>query len=409
MILVIFGSLSLLAVNLITAKVLTADDFGKFALLFAFLSALITFGVFGLNQSLMRLLITKKDYVIISPKVFNIFLALMFSVSLVCAGLIRVLYGVLIRFQDAILFSMAFFILLGVFLSTLLRADMRFVRSQIVLQSWKIMVLIVIMIFASNKGMISLSNITIFMAVCAAVSCVFFIKGGVKIQYYDAVHIDFKKLLIEGALFTGITGSLALLNTMDRFVLPKYLDYAVLGNYSVFYTLLVAPFIMLQTGVGYILMPIYRHKYMKGDLSGAVGEIKKLIPMVLGMCVVLAVMIYYFSEYMAGAFYHGKYSVTFTAKMLLLLVGVVRLYYSFTSSIIGGVADAKELISANTIGFISVGIIFIFLLFPGVTVERVCLAMCFGWIIRCVGYTFIALDCVRKGELEEENLEERGL
>jgi len=211
-----------------------------------------------------------------------------------------------------------------------------------------------------------------------------------------------RKILSEGLCFTGLLATVAFLNTAGRFAIPKLLNYQTLASYSIFWTVICGPFIILQAMMGFVLLPKIREHYIAGQLFQKMQETKKTFPAALILITLFGIFMYFFSSWVIGIAYPHKYFIPDSVKVLLVFLGLLRFCYAFVSALVGAVASVRELLIANILAIISVIIFFLlaFLLYRNMGLFGIVLSLCCAWIFRSTGWAVMGVVSLKRHHSE---------
>lgn len=391
------GSVSAILVNLIFAKVLSPKDFGQFSLFLAVISFLTSFGLLGMDQSLVRAIITKGRHASLPLKLIRTFsLWILFS-SLLAAFIMCRMYNLSGLNLISALYVICFSITAMVFFSSLLRSHFRFLRAQFIIQGWKLFLFIFAILFYFKIVPLGFNAALLALSISCFMPLLFFIKSGLKIDVKDQTNLNIKKILSEGLMFTGMVATVGFLNVADRFTIPKLLSYEILANYFVFWTVICGPFILLQTTIAFVLLPKARQYHMDGNILQKIREVKKYVLPAVAFLIFLCIFMYFFSSWIIGKMYAGKYAMSASVKILLIFLGASRLYYAFASALVGAVVPFKGLLVSNFVAILSVTVFIstIAILGEGSGLFGIVFSLCCAWLVRNIGWTVIFARSVK--------------
>jgi O-antigen/teichoic acid export membrane protein len=262
-------------------------------------------------------------------------------------------------------------------------------RSQLVLQAWKMILVFGLFYFWLYKKSIGLSDLMILILLGAGISLGLVFGSRVKVSWQGVLPINYHVLLKEGAYFLGITGSLTLLAVIDKVLLAKAISLEEIGNYNLYYTLLCSPFVFLQNVIGYSLMPRLRRAYVEGRTVTTGVSMREKIRTALGMAV-LVVLVWLNCEIVIRYFFAGGYHLDQLSKLLLISIGIVRLFYAFSSADLGSTAQQKELILANLAGIMILSPAIFLLFYPQhISMHTVLWSVLLMWGLRSAAWSYL--------------------
>ncbi|NQT33527.1 MAG: oligosaccharide flippase family protein [Candidatus Omnitrophica bacterium] len=391
------GSISLMLANLIFARVLPAHDFGQLSLFFTIISFVTTFGLLGMDQSLIRAIISKEHRSDVPLGLIGFFGIWIVSTAVIITAVTSFFYRFAGTGLILTLFAICFSIATTVFLSSILRARFRFFRSQVMLQGWKILIFSCSLMFYFKILTLDLKSVVLVLLICCLAPLSSFIRSGIKPERGIPYAPILKRVLSEGFMFAGLVITVGFMNTLDRLAIPKIMGYDMLADYTVFWTIICGPFILLQTGIGFVLLPWFRKKHIDENISEFTMKMKRYIPIALFFVLLMCVFLYFFSSWFVATVYPNKYYISQPVKVFLVLLGVLRLYYAFISAMLGAVASFKDLVIANAAAVLSVLVFFIVLFVFGgnVGLFGIVFALCSAWLARNISYTAVVSRSIK--------------
>lgn len=145
------------------------------------------------------------------------------------------------------------------------------------------------------------------------------------------------------ALF-GYVLSFNLMTQLDRLLIPKLLDINALATFGVLSPLVLAPFKMLQSGVGYTLIPRMR---VASDLAERRGI---LIHEAITLSLIVAgasIVVYFVAPWVADVFLEGKYTLPPILILSAIVAGIARVVSMYASAIVTAVGSTEHLAMIN--------------------------------------------------------------
>ncbi len=292
-----------------------------------------------------------------------------------------------------------FLLALIILLSSIFRASLRFLKGQICLQFWKILFFIVIGIASILQPsiIINLSFINLL-----RIFIIFFLLGFIpfflfKIQKYlefnnpnraNSEEFPIQKVFKEGLFFWGIIWSIQILNVLDRWLIPKILNYEILANYSIHWWLIGAIVVPIQAGIGYTLMP----QLIKSNLERTKILIKNYIFFIFFLIILIWPFAIILVRPIMNFLFNTKYFLDINLLFLLFLLGMIKLFYIIPSSVIGGKGKTKDLNLLNKIGWLGLFLSILTSIMLGlhIGIIGIVLGIILGWLIRLIGGILIS-------------------
>lgn len=180
---------------------------------------------------------------------------------------------------------------------------------------------------------------------------------------------------------------------MERLVAPSVLGLADVATYGVAATLIGSPFRMLQTGVGYTMVPRLR-------LAGDAAERRRLVVaegrVAAAAMLAAAIAVWFLGPLIARWLLAGKYELAPALVVATLLAGFLRVVSAFVTSIVTALGRTRRLGLLGVIAWISVAIGA-----AGAVVGArwglpgLVFGVAAGWVFRCVVVAGLALPYLR--------------
>ena len=130
-----------------------------------------------------------------------------------------------------------------------------------------------------------------------------------------------------GLLFFGLSVSVSVMTAMDKLIIAKLLPYSELAVYATIFAVMKA-FDFMFYSVSYVLMP--RVNTMRRL------PLKKLNLSIAAVAVLVAAFYFLFGKWIVHALFAGGYDGGVYLILPFTLSGVIKLFYSVPSSVIGG-------------------------------------------------------------------------
>ena len=375
-IILLVATLSFFLSNLLIKVNLDSVEYGKVALLFSYFSLLTSFGLFGSEQLIIRNSIIKEN-----DKIWiNFSTCLIVLICFVCQLIFPLIFHKIYGFDN---------LLLGVILSCcitfntlaycIFRLLSSFNISQFCVGSWKILsfFIIVILLFFSIK--VSYKIIEIIL-VCGLL--IFFIIFSVLVSNkveFEKPKITFSLLRNELHLlfyFFLSLFSLSFLALGDRFLIAKlHSDYYFVGEYLFLGTLIVFPYNLFQNYFGFIYMVEFKNSNdFRSMIKIKLSEINK-VSFFLTTAVIILLITMIELGYLNKLFVFNNMFIL----VFMFITGIIKLYYSVYSSIMGIYGSINVLKKSNLITIFSIILaVLLILAFPNKNFIVFCFASLWG-------------------------------
>lgn len=157
----------------------------------------------------------------------------------------------------------------------------------------------------------------------------------------------------EAIAIAGLNTGGLLLIQLERLLLPHLLPLEALATYGVLAAIVGSLFRVLQTGVGYSLLPRLR-------AAPGVPERRRLLRKEARLVVVMAVLgsavIWLATPQIERWFLGGKYHLSGALVLAAVVTGVAKILNGFAESAVAALADARELSTVSLLGWGAVAI-----------------------------------------------------
>jgi len=367
LLIIVIGSLCSFAITLIWRNQLE-DTFNLYTLIITFISICVSFGFLGMDQVLVRISKFEDNKIFIGRNVFY---------RLIACGL---LFSVVISFIFSYLYDLSFlhlfvisnslnFILLGF---NVLRLNYKFVEAQIVNNSHKFLLFIVLIYFINKEfgfhdilGLFTVSILTI------GLISLFSIRKLLALS--DKADNRFKSLWIAFLLNIGL---LTFIGYGDRILIERLYGEDMMGKYFYYLTIFLFPLNLLQNYIGFKEVVRFKEGFTKNQLHKKLFQV-----LLLGLLVVVMILSVVFID--NNRFLHVDIRKDALFILFLSILGVSKLIYGLFSAIIGAKGSSKELFIINILSFIIIAIVFLLILsIPGLSINYIIIFLVFTFLSR---------------------------
>jgi len=336
------GGVASMLANILYAKQLLAEDFGRLVIMQA-----IAFVAMGLLPMGFESLIARRE---VHAPLFVIRRVIAAGTAMALAILILGSWLIVGNTDIAIFIFFA-----GVsgasirLFAAIEQSKMNFVRTQIVTQSPPF----IFLAFACCHLMLGLRSWHEAGVAYALSFALGALIGYIIVRRHEVSTIpdqNYREMTIRALALIGILASILLLNQLPLFVAAGVLSLKEVGALGLAITLVVSPFRLLSHGVGYTLVPrmagcenrASRRKMLVHEFLFAIG-------MGLPGAVALLVLVPPFVAFV----FNDQYEISHGLVVSLIVLGLIRLITAVILAAINAVADAKVLHLSNLIGWAS--------------------------------------------------------
>lgn len=162
-----------------------------------------------------------------------------------------------------------------------------------------------------------------------------------------------KTILHEGLATVGVQLAVAALFQLDRLLIPHALSIRELATYSVVSSIAASPFRMLQTGFQFALLPRLR-------ACDSVAAIRRLLRHEIVIASVVSVLaaagVLIATPWLLDVLMKGRYTYAATLLPALVIVGFVRVWGGITGAMVAALGTAKQLATLNVCGWIALAV-----------------------------------------------------
>jgi hypothetical protein len=150
----------------------------------------------------------------------------------------------------------------------------------------------------------------------------------------------------ESLAVVGTIGAGMLLVTTERLVIPRALSLSDLATFSVLATLAGSPFQMLNQGVGFTLLPGLRGA---PDRTSRRRVLRHELLTVAGACALSGVMVWWLTPIVLRHFLVGRYVLPAHLILAAIAVGALRPLGAVAIAVVNAVGSARELVALGGI------------------------------------------------------------
>ncbi len=373
------GAVSMYASNIYLKEFLTETDFGLFSLLITYFAILNSFGLLGLEQTFMRFSkIDDRSEIIISVTLRNKIIGALIILFIVSFFISE--FHFFNSFYYGLICTLS--ITLSMLAYNVLRIKKLYHSSQLLLNSWRLLLGVLVAVILIFKTQIDyefllhvLSNGLLVILVLSS----FILIRKIKIEndHSNKSYFD-KKEFFATIYFMMILSSGSFIAIADRLFVDHYFSKVDFGNYVYYSVLILYPFNFLQNYLGFKFLVAFKHN--KKIKSLAQKFTKNLIWISIGFAILIYLLNLLVNKIFDNDFFNYQ-----LLTLILIATGIVKLFYSVYSSIIGSHAQIKTLKSINIlfllITLISVSILF---LIPIRQMELIAFIFLILWLLRLI-------------------------
>lgn len=365
------GAGGLFLSTVIMRQVLSPEVFGVFGLTLTFVAFLVSFGLLGSDQAMMRTVRITPETLLVSKSSARalVYAALLAIPLLVVLGY----FGVSTEFPWLVLLALVVACQGQLILFNLLRLRSHFISAQLVNNSWRVLLLMataVIWFLGERPGietMLAILLISLFLPLIVSA----FLVNKKSITFVDDEHPQF---LWNFMVSLGIT---ALLGTLDRFLIQRSLGLVAFGDYFYAYTLIVSPFLVLAGYIGFREFVVFKQHFEWPAFRRAVLRLGVVGLVVASLWAVVLVVFH-------TTFLPEEVGLQEDVSILafLIFLAAVRLPQALLSAAVGALASRDALRLTNLVQAASICAVVLGVEFLDMGIHQILVAVCLVWIIK---------------------------
>ncbi len=366
------ASVSFFLLNILLKDILSPQDYGLYSILITYCSLISSFGLFGLDQVLLRTSVIEGKEIAVDFRLISMVLFVSLFMSLISSSVVSKYYDFGISYLNLILLS-SFLILIKLSYQ-ILRLLSKFTYSQLALNIWKLGLPLLLFLSLSMGFDITLSSITKYLFYCCLLSL------GSYFLFYS--KINFKKLkytqkdlikFASGFFLTLFT--LSVLNFSDRFIIERKFGLEEIGNYFFYVNLFLYPFTFFSTYIGFRELVSFKKAFSMDVFNKKLVLATKLAILFGVIYLLLILSLDYLHIF---DFNLDDYKLVI---FLLMLWGIIKVVASLLSSAIGALTSQQDL---NRINLLSIILIFSLglVIYYCHTIISIIISFLIVWVIR---------------------------
>lgn len=377
------GALCLFGVNFVSKKNFSDQEFGLISLMLVNYVILISFGLLGIENTFIRNLKYRNG--ILSTPLNTFFLTGAFAGFTALTSTFY--FGRQILLISSPLYLV--FVLLinsSIVLYQVLRGIKRYNTSMCILAVPKIILFSVLVYLFFTHQLTILNFYYSFVFALIVVNVIGLINLlDIKFNFYKASKKKIKADLFLTLSFLIATLTITLLNQGDKIIIREKINMTVMGNYFFCASIVLFPYNLLQQYITFKgLVEFKKHIPLKSLLSAiSTNTIRAIL---------LGIILYITLPYLRFISDKFDFLATFDETLLLSLIfiGVIKITYSYLSSIVGAKAPFKTIILINVISIIIFLLNYRLFNLIGFNVNTVALFFCILWVARTLIFSIIS-------------------
>src|SRR5690554_485230 len=317
---IVMGGLSFLLANILLKEVLDEAAYGVYSLVITFVSIVYIYGLLGFEQVFLRYSKYKQANTIITQKSFLSYVYVI-VVTIAAVALIFFVWKYFSYYNNLWAIALA---MLGtaysLFLFNVFRLNHEFVKAQLLANSWRIILLILAVFFwlSNYDNVDSLLNLVLLAIVLVTIIAGLITRKKIKFAYTDI--LPKKETRLSFVHFFISISTLSMLLFGDRLIVEAQLGVVAMGDYFYLCNLVLAPFTLLQSYVGFRQLIQFKDDF---SLAKFKKFNKQIILFSLMLSAVIGIVIIAVTKLNVLNFSFWDFRWTI---VLLIILGMIRLY-----------------------------------------------------------------------------------
>jgi len=379
---IIVGAFSFFLSNIIYKEIFSSKEYGYYSIFITYLSVIYLFGILGLEQNLLRFSFKKKDIIETQKTQIKLFYFVSITNTLICSFLFYIFYSE-IKIHFLLLLIASYCMIAQLFLSNLFRINTNFVFSQLAANSWKILLLLLSIIFFIFNIQ-RFETLTLLISLSIIISFIiakFFTKKYVIIKYNN--NINDKSIFTSAFHFFISIFLFTILIFADRFIIEKKFSIEEFGDFFYLTNFFLAPFSIIQNYIGFKQLIHFKYNFSFSNFNRI-----NFTNFIVG--IFLAFVLVIFSVFLSNLkLITFEFDAYFSEILIILSIGIARLFSSSILSAFEAKANIKTLRKSNV--YIIIITIFLLLIAYNFSNTITAILNCFlmVWVFRSLIHWYL--------------------
>ncbi len=340
------GGVGFTAGNLLLARVLAEDDYGRVALFLAIVQLGILMGPVGMET------VVNRHHLGASARLLGRVVATSAMVGAALAIIAWRFYGIggaLAVVLALTIFAAAVNRVAGSFFQS--RGQFAFSLFLILIHNWIVLIAVpVVLLFGQAHALPA--GLTV-LAGYVAMALVGWRRAFARHCAALPAGTAARTLMYEGLAAVGLQIAVGALFQLDRLIIPHALSIRDLGVYSAVSAIAASPFRMLQMGLGFSLLPRLRACQSRAAIHALIRH-EVLVAAVVAVVAAVGVLIV--TPWLLGALLERRYAFPPSLLHALVVVGFIRVWSGISGATVSGLGTARQLATLNAYSWIALGL-----------------------------------------------------
>jgi len=374
---ILFGGFCFLSTNIILKEIFNPADYGFYSMIVTYISVIHIYGLLGFENVLVRFSHQINTNIVnVSSIQLKYIIVVSTITTLVSFFWFKHYFQNQISFSYLLLFLTSFCSIISLFLFNIFRLNSDFVSSQLITNSWRFFLLFLSVTFFVFKWNNLGYFIDVFLFAYILIIVLLSVRLFRKISF-DLTNIISPKENFSSFFyfFLSIT-SISILLFGDRFIIENKLGIEAFGDYFYLTNLVLSPFSILQNYVGFKQLTQFKKHF---SVKIFINFNRKISFFSVGLSLFVALFVFVLAHL---DFLNFEFSNYTSSIVLLLVLGIVRLYSSAMTSAFGAQTNIKTLKTTNLILITSIVLISLFVIYFCSSLNHIIIGFIVAWMIR---------------------------
>jgi len=392
---IVLGGLCFLFTNIILKEIFNPTDYGFYSMLVTYISIIHIYGLLGFENVLMRFSHQmSRNVVNVSTTQLTYIVVISTITTLVSFFWFKNYFQNQITFNYLLLFLVSFCSTISLFLFSVFRLNCDFVYSQFISNAWRIFLLFLTTIFLLFKWNNLTHFINVFLFVFVLI--IVFLSIGLfrKISFDYTDRMSSKKTFVSFFYFFLSLTSISILLFSDRFIIENKLGIEAFGDYFYLTSLVLSPFTILQNYVGFKQLMQFKKRF---SAKIFIAFNRKIVFFSVGLGLLVALFVFALAYFDFLNFDFSTYKVSI---VLLLILGIARLYSATIISAYESQANIKTLKTSNWMIIASIVLIGFVIIYFCSSLNHIIIGFIVAWTIRNIILRQLLLQQITKQTME---------
>jgi O-antigen/teichoic acid export membrane protein len=337
------GALSVFIANLGFKSLMNVEEYYHYSITITVLSLLASFGALGIEQVFLRLSLIKQiKFLVLDVKLISAAIVASIITTLLASSYLYYVVELNVGFVSlTLLCSGVIYLML---LYNIFRTGSEFIISQLINNSWKILLgVLAVIIFSLKKTFDYVSVLTICIWLVIIISLLLIVISN-RVRLSNS--LGYKEILLQGFNFFIALLTLSFLAQGDRIIIEYLFSKEEFGDYFYLATFFLFPYSLLQSYVGFKELV-----NIKNDKFNLKMKLKQIIINSVFFTLFILSLGYFLAYYGILKF---NFAEDYGLILMFTLIGNIKMVYSLFSAVVAVKSNSEQLKLMNIIFIIAI-------------------------------------------------------